>query len=74
MRYGEVLDHYLKKSGMNQAELARRAGISRKAVSALVTGSNTMPYFDTAVAIADALDVTLGEMADMMNADKTYDE
>ena len=69
MTYGEVLSYYLEKMGIKPAELARRVGISRGQVSDLMSGRTQDPTLSRAKAIADAIGVTLQEMADMMDED-----
>lgn len=66
MEYGEVLSYYLEKLEMKPAELARRIGSPRSTVDAWLKGRAREPKLSTAKEIADALGVTLEEMANMM--------
>ena len=66
MEYREVLAHYLEEKDVSQAELARRIGSPRSTISALLNGRAKEPTLSTAKAIADALDVSLEEMAAMV--------
>ena len=66
MEYGEVLAYYLEKQGVSAAELARRIDSPRSTVSALLNGRAKEPTLGKAKAIADALGVTLEEMANMV--------
>lgn len=69
MKFGKVVDLYLKERGMTQSELARRAGVGKQTLSDLIGGENTNPRLDTAIAIAGAFGVTLQEMVDRMKED-----
>lgn len=69
MEYRFVLAHYLEEQGMTPAELARAIGSTRSTVSALLSGRAKEPTLGKAKAIADALGVSLEEMARM-----TYEE
>ena len=69
MTYGEVVDYYLKKLGITQSELARRMGTGRQTLNSIIKGNRRGPRLDTAIAIADALGVSLQEMIDMMAVD-----
>lgn len=66
MEYKDVLSYYLAKQGVSPAELARRIDSPRSTVHALLTGRAKEPTLGKAKAIADALGVSLEEMADMM--------
>jgi len=66
MKYGEVLAYYIEKQGVSAAELARRIGSPRSTVHGLLSGRAKSPTLDTAVAIADALEVPLKDMIKMM--------
>ena len=69
MEYGDVLAYYLNKQGIAPAELARRIGSPRSTVHALLNGYAKEPTLGKAKAIADALGVSLQEMADMVYPD-----
>lgn len=66
MTFGEVVSLYLKEQGINQSELARRMGTARQTVSSICERNRRSPRLDTAMAIADALGVSLQEMVDRM--------
>lgn len=68
MRYGDVLKLYLHEKGMTAGELARRIGINRGSVYALMDGRASEPTLTRAKQIADALGVTLQEMWDRMQS------
>ncbi len=70
MRFGEAIDLLLKEKGMKRAELARRIGKSRSYVSQLIIGKVGEPSLSLAYAIADALDVSLQDLADMVYGDE----
>ncbi len=69
MGYRYVLAYYLEQKGMTPAELAHKIGSPRSTVSALLSGRAKEPTLGKAKAIADALGVSLEEMAR-----KTYEE
>lgn len=54
--FSEWLQQELSKRGWAQSELARRAGLTRGAISSLVSGRNN-PKAETCVAIARAFDL-----------------
>lgn len=66
MTYGEVVTYYLEKTGITQAELARKMGTGRQTLNSIIKGNRRGPRLDTAIAIADALGVSLQEMIDLM--------
>ena len=67
MEYRDVLSYYLKENDISPAELARRIGSPRSTINALLKGRAKEPTLSKAKAIADALGVSLDEMAE-----KTY--
>ena len=66
MEYRDVLYYYLDLKGVTPAELSRRIGSPRSTVDALLKGRAKEPTLGKAKAIADALGVSLEEMADMV--------
>lgn len=68
--YAEVLEYYLVREGITAAELARRIGSPRSTICALLKGRAKEPTLGTAKAIADALGVSLEEMAVMMYGER----
>lgn len=70
MEYGRVVIHYLGKTGISQSELARRMGTGRQTVNSIIKGGRRGPTLETAIAIADALGVSLQDMVDMMKSDE----
>ena len=66
MTYADVLNYYIKKTGVSQAELARRLNTSRSSIGELIKGRSKTPTIYKAKAIADALGVPLQEMLDML--------
>lgn len=66
MEYKDVLDYYLKKQGISAAELARRIDSPRSTITELLKGRAKEPTLGKAKAIADALGVSLEEMANMV--------
>lgn len=69
MEYRYVLASYLEEKGMSAAELANKIGSPRSTISALLNGRAKEPTLGKAKAIADALGVSLEEMAR-----KTYED
>lgn len=69
MEYKDVLAYYLEKQNVSGAELARRIGSPRSTITELLKGRSKEPTLGRAKAIADALGVTLEEMAQMMFGD-----
>jgi predicted ATPase/DNA-binding XRE family transcriptional regulator len=59
LTFGELLKRYRAAANFTQDELAERAGLSAKAISALERGERRTPHKDTLVLLSDALD--LGE-------------
>ena len=74
MTYGEVVTYYLELCGMSQSELARRIGTGRQTINSIIKGGRRGPTLDTALAIADALGVSLQEMVDKMKEDAELSE
>ena len=66
MTFGEVVQLYIDEQGITQSELARRMGCARQTVSSVCEEGRRAPRLDTAMAIADALGVSLQEMVDRM--------
>lgn len=69
MTFGEMLLKLMNEKGISQAELARRSGVSKQSITELVKGRSKEPTFSKAKAIADALGVSLEEMARMVFED-----
>lgn len=68
MTFGEVVRLYLRDRGMTQSELARRMGVGRQTVNSLLKEDGRSPILETAIAVANALDVQLQELVDMMRS------
>lgn len=68
MTFGEVVRLYLRDRGMTQSELARRMGVGRQTVNSLLKEDGRSPILETAIAVANALDVPLQELVDMMRS------
>lgn len=65
MQFGKVLSKLIAKNGITQAELSRLSGVSRKTIGNFVTGVAKQPTLSHAKALADALGVSLDELAEM---------
>ncbi len=61
--FGNQLRQYRQAAGLTQEELAERAGLSVKAISALESGRRRRPYPHTVRALADALGLSDEERA-----------
>ena len=57
-RFGGLLRFYRRREGLTQEELAQRAGLSARGISDLERGANRSPQPGTALALADALDLS----------------
>lgn len=68
MTFGEVVRLYLRDRGMTQSELARRMGVGRQTVNSLLKEDGRSPILETAIAVANALDVQLQELVDTMKS------
>jgi predicted ATPase/DNA-binding XRE family transcriptional regulator len=66
--FGAVLREYRSVSGLTQEELASRAGLTSKAVSALERGERKRPYPHTVRALAGALGLSERERARLLSA------
>lgn len=66
MTFGEMLVLLMEEKGISRTELARLSGVSKQSITELVKGRTKEPTFSNAKALADALGVTLQEMADMV--------
>jgi len=61
---GNVVRRQLLAKHMSQNELARRAGVSQPAISRLIAGQRADPSSELLVAIADGLDLSLGQLVE----------
>lgn len=66
MTFGEMLVKLMDERSMTQAELARRSGLSKQIVNEIIRGRTKEPTFSNAKALADGLDVSLLDFADML--------
>lgn len=60
--FGDNLERLLAEKGMSQSELSRRSGIGTSAINTYLR-DGVVPSFTKAIAIADALECTLDELA-----------
>src|SRR4249920_182112 len=68
MSFGEQLRQYRERAGLTQEELAAKAGLTAKAISALERAERRSPYPQTVRALADALGLSQDERAMLMQA------
>jgi predicted ATPase/transcriptional regulator with XRE-family HTH domain len=68
MSFAEQLRHYRERAGLTQEELAAKAGLTAKAISALERAERRSPYPHTVRALADALGLSQAERAELLQA------
>jgi predicted ATPase/DNA-binding XRE family transcriptional regulator len=66
LTFGSLLRHLRESAGLTQEELALRAGLSRRAISALERGERQRPYPYTVRTLAEALGLSEEERASLM--------
>src|SRR5919199_2505481 len=66
--FGTVLRELREAGGLTQEELASRAGLTAKAVSALERGERKRPYPHTVRALADTLELSGGKRSALLAA------
>jgi transcriptional regulator with XRE-family HTH domain len=66
--FSERLRRLRETAGLTQEELASRAGLTAKAISALERGERRRPYPHTVRALADALELSEEERASLTEA------
>lgn len=64
MTWRERLREAVSRSGLTQAEIARRAGLAPETLSRVLHGHHARPEFSTVVRIARALRVRVGWLLD----------
>ena len=67
MTFGKLLAALLDEKGITAGELARRIGTNRSSIYSLINGKAKEPTLKRAKQIADALGVTLDELAERMD-------
>lgn len=60
-----VLNHQLEVAGLTMTELSRRTGVDLSYISRIWSGDR-MPGLDTTIRLAEALGMTLQELADVL--------
>jgi LuxR family maltose regulon positive regulatory protein len=66
--FGAILRTFRVAAGLSQEELAERAHLSQRTVSDLERGITTAPYRDTVAVLADALELTESDRAELEDA------
>lgn len=74
MEFKELLQRYLDKTGMTQAELAAKLGTSRSSIGNLMQGTSKEPSLHKAYAIAKALGISLDEMVKLLYEDTDFED
>ena len=72
MLFGDVVSAYLKEKGMSQAELARRTGLNKQTISAIIRGRRAMNIplslrIENALGLEEGLLMTLQVHHDIAN-------
>ena len=73
MSYGQAVRYLFSRSGMSQADLARRGNFSTAYVSMLLNGKVENPKFDRACEVADALGVSIQDFYDLIRGSSPTD-
>lgn len=73
MSIRENLKLFRKKKKLTQKQLANNSGVSYSMVSKLESGEQTNPSLDTLELLADALDITVSQLASDSNVFKEFD-
>ncbi|MBD3280384.1 helix-turn-helix domain-containing protein [Candidatus Dojkabacteria bacterium] len=63
---GKILKSYRERSGISQLDLSEKAGVSSTSVADIERGAIKDPRISTLVSIAEALELTPKESADLM--------
>src|SRR5687768_3059759 len=66
--FGTQLRYFRERAGLTQEQLAAKAGLTAKAISALERGERSQPYLHTVHALAAALDLSKDECAALLAA------
>ena len=66
MTFGRALQLYLEELGISQSELARRMNTGRQTINTIINDSKRGPWLETAIEIAEALDVPLQDIVNRM--------
>jgi predicted ATPase/transcriptional regulator with XRE-family HTH domain len=66
--FGELVRHYRRVARLTQEELADRAGLSRRGITALETGERQIPQRRTVELLADALQLSPQDRASFLTA------
>ena len=64
----EIINIKKKELGLNNAQIAERAGITLSTMDKITSGANQNPKLDTLFAIADVLGLTLDDFDDRPKA------
>ena len=63
MKY-EIINEKKRELGLNNAQIAERAGVTLSTIDKITSGANQNPKLDTLFAIADVLGLTLDDFND----------
>lgn len=70
--FGTLLRRFRRHAGLTQGALAEKARLSVEAISTLERGTRQTPRPDTAILLADALDLTPSERASLLAAARGF--
>ena len=70
--FGERLSEFMRLKGLGSAELARASGYTQRYINALRSGSSQYPRLNAAVALAEALGVSLDQLAGLLSSEEPY--
>lgn len=71
MTFGQVVEKCIAERGMSQSELARRIGTGRQTVNSIIKDGKRGPTLETAIAISEALGMSLSDMVAMMESENS---
>lgn len=69
MKYREVLQQLIDKTGITPAEIERRSGVKKRSIYEILKGRSKAPGFINSKKIAEAIGVPLQYFADRVDED-----
>lgn len=71
MTIAELLRNYMDGHDLTPAEMARKCGVSRQYLNGLLNGNTQTMRLDKAVGVADALEMSVDELARLLYGQPT---